>query len=765
MSSGRNGENLHSLLLLFMLIVICVFAGSCSWFKTQVPFKHHYLLTYTMPEPIANGKYPIAVRVKDFSISPTYNRSQLVFRYSPHELEYYNFRLWTDRPNLMISDLIRQTIAASGLFSSVTRKIGDKSPDFTFSGDIHAIEELDSDEQWFAHLAISFNLHRFSDDVVVWNYSFDERRPVLVKDPRIVVRTLSEILQNQMSLILGELDRAMPALLEQTEVLPGTSSPGQSLPGVTQPPDKEPALGTADDPDPDSTAVQAESAMPAQETSTTKDGIIGPQQSVWLDSPQMLADTTTIPFGKGALFVPALSSPDREPVVIVKLGAERLVSTTGVRIPLEPGVYSLRIGSGTLEQTTSLRARVVEGRITVIEPTWSALDVRVVDDHFIPFRGTYELIAIPSREEFGIGFGADEELAEETKVWLLPEGLYKIIQAGGTYRDRVNFATVYIKSGELTVFTLVLDRDSGNFLGAGIIEEEEGSAISKRWKFRALIGGDVLFMNQTDSSSGELEGWTYTGNLFFDSVASFRQGPHQFNFRTEIEEGLVKRPDEEAQTLNDRLYFHSIYTYYLMERFGPYVRAGVETSLTNRYYYFDEQMQHRAIIHEIDTPKGTVREDIDYIKTAEPFSPVQLKSGLGGNIKLLTTQYIDTDIRIGYGGRQYFARDYLSLVSKTEDEVTFRRLDDNTVHGIETSLVTIARFTRYAGWSLEIDSLLPLDDPDEHIYNVRSIISLRLVSFASLNYKLDINRDPNINEIHPTTVQHQFFVRFSYTLL
>ena len=74
----------------------------------------------------------------------------------------------------------------------------------------------------------------------------------------------------------------------------------------------------------------------------------------------------------------------------------------------------------------------------------------VVNETFLPFRGTYELIRMSTREDFGIGFGADEQLGEATRVWVLPPGLYKLIRAGGTYRDRTNFATVRLEAGRLT---------------------------------------------------------------------------------------------------------------------------------------------------------------------------------------------------------------------------------------------------------------------------------------------------------------------------
>ncbi|MFC1849622.1 ABC-type transport auxiliary lipoprotein family protein [candidate division CSSED10-310 bacterium] len=746
--TGRSSpRHLNRMFCLFICCCALIFLGfPCT---TKIPSKHYYLVTFPMPKPFPQIKYPFTVRVKDFRISSTYNRNQLVYRYSLHELEYYNYQLWTEKPQKMVSDLVRKSIARSNLFAKVTEKLGEATPDFTLTGEIDAIEELDSDDFWYAHLAMRFQLQRFEDDKIIWTYSFDERRKVTVKEPRIVVRTLSEILDREMMKIIKNLD----AFLKRKE-------------GGT---DSETTAETSPD---SQTEVVAVSATPELTTPVPEEQQPGglpyylPHDTVWLDDSLLLSDTTPIPTGMGAIFVPASTSPEREPVVIIYKGSEKIGSSPmGRKIVLEPGEYLIQIGSGTIEQMMPHKAAVEEQRITVIEPTWASLDIRVLDEHFIPFRGTYEIIAIPSREEYGIGFGADEERAEETKVWILPPGLYKIVRAGGTYRDRTNFSTVQLTAGELTVFSLVLDEDTGNFLGAGIIEEEEGIELIRKWKFRALVGGDLLFINQTDSTRGDLEGWTTTGNVFLDSLSNYSSDKHRLNLRLEVEEGLVKRPDENAQTLNDRLYFHSIYTYFWRKKFGPYVRAGIETALTNRYFYFENDQIHTIYIFDSDHKKASFSHEEERVKLAQPFAPIQLKEGFGGNLNLYSTEFLDLSVRLGLGARQYIAHDYLTNIEETETEATFQEVDDYYIEGFELSFVAFARTTRYIAWSCEFDSLFPFNKPDDYILNLRNIVSLRLVSFASLNYKIDLFRDSNVNAEHPTSVQHQFLLRFSYTLL
>jgi hypothetical protein len=74
-------------------------------------------------------------------------------------------------------------------------------------GEIDAIEELEAGVERYAHLSMSLRLVRFDSDQVVWQKSFDERRKVPPELARAMVRSLSEILEQQLSLAVDELGR------------------------------------------------------------------------------------------------------------------------------------------------------------------------------------------------------------------------------------------------------------------------------------------------------------------------------------------------------------------------------------------------------------------------------------------------------------------------------------------------------------------------------------------------------------------------------
>ena len=82
---------------------------------------------------------------------------------------------------------------------------------------------------------------------------------------------------------------------------------------------------------------------------------------------QLRDDPTLVPFGKGAIFVPAMTNPLDEPPVSVWQGGQKVAEgTTGRRILVLPGAYNVRMGSGTVEQRFSVQTTVRELHTSVV---------------------------------------------------------------------------------------------------------------------------------------------------------------------------------------------------------------------------------------------------------------------------------------------------------------------------------------------------------------------------------------------------------------
>jgi ABC-type uncharacterized transport system auxiliary subunit len=188
-----------------LLIAIGLMSG-CS----PSPLKRNYLLNY-MPVERENrlrpSAYPFVLRLKEFDIEEAYARPQIVYRKSAYELQYYYYQVWAVKPTRMITDLVHKHLLRDNLFSTLIRRYDEGGkPDYELSGQIEAIEEYDSDEIWFAHLALRFTLVRSSDGRVLYNRRFDNRKRVFENNPEHVIREMSQIMEFVTNQLIHDMD-------------------------------------------------------------------------------------------------------------------------------------------------------------------------------------------------------------------------------------------------------------------------------------------------------------------------------------------------------------------------------------------------------------------------------------------------------------------------------------------------------------------------------------------------------------------------------
>ncbi len=192
--------------ILLLVLLLPLFLLQCG----NIPIKKFYILNYE-PEPLRNRKltrpYPYSIRIKDFDIERAYAKKQIVYRKSPYELEYYYYREWAIKPTLMITDVIQKHLASTGLVSNVIRRLDEgTAPDYELSGTVEAIEEYDSEEIWFAHLALRIELIRVKDGHTIYFRRFDKRKKVHQHNPEFVISVLSQIMDFIMNQALHDID-------------------------------------------------------------------------------------------------------------------------------------------------------------------------------------------------------------------------------------------------------------------------------------------------------------------------------------------------------------------------------------------------------------------------------------------------------------------------------------------------------------------------------------------------------------------------------
>lgn len=488
---------------------------------------------------------------------------------------------------------------------------------------------------------------------------------------------------------------------------------------------------------------------------------------------QMQADATPIPEGQGAIFVPAMSSSADEPLVLVFAEEEQVLSgATGKRLVLAPGTYRVRVGSGAIERMHTAEVEVRAGRTAVVPAKWGALKVEVVDEGNIPHRGTYELIRVEDREVIGTGYGADTLQAEPLRTWLLAPGLYRIVRPGETYRARRNFATVEIPEGGLVHFKLVTEPSTGEFRGAGVVDAEElvvaeAGSSDHRWTKRVLLGG-AISLNSTDQVVGQTNQDVLSGTVFFDSYLTYREGKHFGTGIFEIEEGLVRvdpangssLPSQKAQ---DRLRADVAYTYFFREKIGVYGRFGLQTNLFASDVLATEDTT--VAFNRLDGSRDVrfVPANGEY-RTADSFGSLRIREGVGLNVRLLRNRRATVNWRFGAGLRQnLIGGSFIELDDPNTSALDLFEIDDFNEEGLETTLTATVNVGRSLLYITDLEVFGDFGDLGDPTIDWRNTLSYRLTRYASLDYRFDLLRIPQV--IDEDQITQNLLLRFSLNIL
>lgn len=483
------------------------------------------------------------------------------------------------------------------------------------------------------------------------------------------------------------------------------------------------------------------------------------QESTWESPPvsvQLEIDDTLVPIGKGAVFVPSMTDPDNEPVYGV-LAKGKIVqdSKTGHRITLAPGTYTVVYGSGTKDQMMKKSVQVIEGATTVVTPDWAGLAIEVINESRLEIRDYYELLDMESGVSFGIGQGIEEGLDEKLRTWILPPGTYKIVKPGDNANAVINFGTIRLLPGELVNTSLVIDSDTGNFLGFGRLSSIRlgASRLKHKWNVRSELSGNAL-LNYTPSSTSGLESNTnFTATMQWLTDARYESGNHIIPIWSNIEEGLSLQESNDIRKYIDKAELRLTYIYRLNDYINPYMRFGVESSFFRTFHRFDDPSTY----HEIDSRGDTVRvvTDAKEIKLSNAFSPVYLKQGFGVTSTLVRTVPANVTLRSGFGARQTYARN--AFIYNSESKVLVPVAKTNLT-GVEALLLGDFRLGRYVLLTTQFDILMPETNTSTWVYDGENRLRLNLTGNVSLLLTHDYWRDETLRK---NQSRYQALLRFS----
>lgn len=191
---------------------------------------------------------------------------------------------------------------------------------------------------------------------------------------------------------------------------------------------------------------------------------------------------------------------------------------------------------------------------------------------------------------------------------------------------------------------------------------------------------------------------------------------------------------------------------------GLYVRFGLLTNL----------FESRVLVTE---PTTVVKNFIDGTQTVDLlpanedfkigglFAPVLLREGGGINVRLIRARVSSLDWRVGLGFRQNRYRGAFVQESSAPNLLTYSEVESFNESGIETTIVGTVRAGRLL-LNTSLDLFGDFNTFDEPTLDWRNTFSWRLTGDLSLDYRLDILRQPQVTE--DTQIRQSLQFRFTW---
>ncbi len=477
----------------------------------------------------------------------------------------------------------------------------------------------------------------------------------------------------------------------------------------------------------------------------------------WIAPPergQLEQDPTLIPKGKGFLFVPTMTGSLNEPSFLVLQGNRPIrEASPGTGVLLSPGSYKLLVGSGTDLQMMSRTVPVREGMTTLVKPFWAGLVINVMSENRASINESYELYRESSQENYGLGFGLEEERGEAVKTWLLPPGVYSVVRVGDNISTTRKFS-VRLEPGELVQRNLVVDTSDNTFIGFyppaqhGLFTQVADSG----WKTSFQLSGSPRLSTSQNTTGADRSVLSLSAEIIGSSV--YNTDRHYANLRLDFEEGFTREGGNDFRKSIDEFEVRATYIYRLSKRIGPYLRGVFNTKLFATEDHFDRP--RNLMVYDGD--QGDLKTGVSEFTLSPPFSPLELREGIGINSQVISSFPLNLDMRVGFGARQRYVTDTYDLDAFRTNA---RKLYDTATVGLEAVLLLRSRFSRLPSLDSEFDIIIPETDTKAWEFTWENRLRFPLSRFANVVVVFDFERKPPVQRLQS---RQQVLLRLNYLL-
>ena len=171
----------------------------------KVPRSYYYTLESSLPVPPAAVTAGVEIAVTRFRASQALSQDRLMYRPSPHRVDFYEYHRWVDTPPDLVTQNLIAHLRRSGMFRSVTGTRGASRADYLLRGRVEHLEEVDSAGGVSARVGLSVELVEVKTRSRVWAGEGSHEAPVNERSVEGVVRAMNESLRESLDQIVAGL--------------------------------------------------------------------------------------------------------------------------------------------------------------------------------------------------------------------------------------------------------------------------------------------------------------------------------------------------------------------------------------------------------------------------------------------------------------------------------------------------------------------------------------------------------------------------------
>ena len=301
-------------------------------------------------------------------------------------------------------------------------------------------------------------------------------------------------------------------------------------------------------------------------------------------------------------------------------------------------------------------------------------------------------------------------------------------------------------------------------IGDENVEEAVKSAAQRDngWYPKLRIGGSAA-LNYNKDVDGVTDGVAFTFGLYINGAVDWVYNNFEWQNKLDIEHQQTKTPNIDSFIKTaDKLDFSTMALFRIpsVEWLGPFLRFRLQSSIFPGYYITDKNTTVRY--YESGTKIDEKGEDNlkstrsleaqKAVKLSDAFEPLLLSETAGVFINPYTTVPLTVTFKAGIAGQHLVAQEGYASFDDDDDDLYYdviQLIDTNSV-GVEGELGLSGVFVDCVNWSLAgsiyypfaVDEDHGLDGADLIHATIEGKISVKLASWASLDYSLTVKRQP-----------------------